>query len=585
MTVTSWEHLQKAVLALNEKRLDDAEEAVAAALKAENIDPQAQQLAGVIAMMRGRPEEAVRRFSRAVQSNPRMPRAHSNLGLAKLEVGFGDEALLHCRRAVELMPADPELVFNLAVVLEANGRLQEAEKQYRRVLVIDSGHAKALLNLGSVLHRVGNFGEAESVFQRGHARFRHAEPFARNLGHTLLSLGRPEEAADAFHTALETATDDMDARAGLVAALRRQGQLDAASEAGRMVTDERASPDLCRQVGMVMLEQGHLESAIELFERGVAAKRTPGVTNLVAGDQLETSVGKLRHDIEQLNWLDEQGLLGHSFSGAARAYEKVLGALPEDLPPASIFSLPFDARRRIQGTYNRIVRRGNQPAMNDGAVNRELSSADVEQDYLDNAPGLTVVDDFLHPAALAGLRRFCLESTVWFDFYHPNGYLGAYLEEGFHCPLLLQVAEDLRRLMPTIIGDLPLRQMWAYKYDSRLEGIEMHADFARVNVNFWITPDDANLDPESGGMLVWDKAAPADWDFDEYNSSNASDQARISKFLENSGARQRQIFYRENRAVIFNSDLFHKTDKINFSPGYANRRINITMLFGARDQQ
>ena len=36
----------------------------------------------------------------------------------------------------------------------------------------------------------------------------------------------------------------------------------------------------------------------------------------------------------------------------------------------------------------------------------------------------------------------------------------------------------------------------------------MHADAAAVNVNFWLTPDDANLDPDGGGLVVWDKEAP-----------------------------------------------------------------------------
>ena len=46
------------------------------------------------------------------------------------------------------------------------------------------------------------------------------------------------------------------------------------------------------------------------------------------------------------------------------------------------------------------------------------------------------------------------------------------------------------------------------KYDSSLPGLHVHADDALVNVNFWITPDEANLDPERGGLLVWDVPAP-----------------------------------------------------------------------------
>ena len=40
--------------------------------------------------------------------------------------------------------------------------------------------------------------------------------------------------------------------------------------------------------------------------------------------------------------------------------------------------------------------------------------------------------------------------------------------------------------------------------------------------------------------------------------------------------------YAENRVVLFNSNLFHETDRLEFKPGYENRRINITMLFGNR---
>ena len=63
---------------------------------------------------------------------------------------------------------------------------------------------------------------------------------------------------------------------------------------------------------------------------------------------------------------------------------------------------------------------------------------------------------------------------------------------------------------------------------SQLNGINIHADFAAVNVNFWITPDEANLDPESGGLVIWDKPAPLEWDFAQYNNPNAGETIRNS---------------------------------------------------------
>ena len=99
-----------------------------------------------------------------------------------------------------------------------------------------------------------------------------------------------------------------------------------------------------------------------------------------------------------------------------------------------------------------------------------------------------------------------------------------------------------------------------------------------MNVNFWITPDDANLDPEHGGLVIWDVSAPLDWNFARYNG----DEEAARAFLAREGAKSITVPYRANRAVIFDSDLFHETDKIRFKQGYENRRINVTMLYGRR---
>lgn len=41
-----------------------------------------------------------------------------------------------------------------------------------------------------------------------------------------------------------------------------------------------------------------------------------------------------------------------------------------------------------------------------------------------------------------------------------------------------------------------------------MDGITVHADVAKVNLNFWVTPDEANLDPSSGGLVVYPKEPP-----------------------------------------------------------------------------
>src|SRR6185312_8598163 len=123
--------------------------------------------------------------------------------------------------------------------------------------------------------------------------------------------------------------------------------------------------------------------------------------------------------------------------------------------------------------------------------------------YFDNGPGMMYFDNFLKPEALESLRRFCLESTIWFDFLYGAGYVGCTCEDGFISPLMAQIAEETRLALTKVVGNHRLNGLWGYKYDSEQSGIAAHADFAAVNVNFWLTPDEANLSPENGGLVVW----------------------------------------------------------------------------------
>jgi uncharacterized protein YijF (DUF1287 family) len=192
-----------------------------------------------------------------------------------------------------------------------------------------------------------------------------------------------------------------------------------------------------------------------------------------------------------------------------------------------------------------------------------------------NNPKLVVIDNFLSDEALLQLRQFCEEATVWKRSY-PNGYLGSFMASGFCSPVMLEIARQLKIAMPTVVGTQDLRQAWGFKYDQGMKGINLHADFARVNINFWITPDDACLDPTTGGIVVYDTPPPDDWSFEKANA----DSDTIQQYLEAQQAKKIRVPYKMNRCVLFDSTYFHTTDDIHFKAGYENRRINCTLLFG-----
>jgi hypothetical protein len=297
-------------------------------------------------------------------------------------------------------------------------------------------------------------------------------------------------------------------------------------------------------------------------------------------DQRELSAGKLLHDIEQLRYLHAAGILDGSVEPIIASYQRIAAGLAE-IGTEARRPLSDQDRATIGDVYGRLVHIRPTPRL-DRALSGSWDPAVVEDRYLTSRPGLVVIDEFLAPKALTELRAFCLESTVWNANRYAHGRLGAFFDAGFNCPLIMQIAEELRAGFPRMIGSRHrLRQLWAFKYPPTLPpGSTIHADFAAVNVNFWITPERANLNPSTGGLLIYDVDAPPEWDFATYNGR----LDLIKDFLRRSQARVHYVPYRENRAIIFDSDLFHATAEVTFQPSYQDRRINVTMLYGVREQ-
>jgi hypothetical protein len=302
-----------------------------------------------------------------------------------------------------------------------------------------------------------------------------------------------------------------------------------------------------------------------------------GVPVPASPPRTQLSVAKLRHDVDQFRYLRERGKLGPEFDEIVAAYEEIAARL-EPAGGEARAPLEGEDEARIGHVYNRIVHLADAPR-----VERALSPAwgpALVEEFFHEPPGLVVIDGFLSDGALDAVRRFCLESTVWSGIRYAEGRLGAFFVDGFTAPVLLQIAEEVRAALPRVVGPHPLRQLWGFK-NAPTAGAQAttHADFAAVNVNFWITPATSNLDPASGGLVVHDVPAPLSWDFKTYNER----PDLIADYLRDRGARAIRIPYRENRAIIFNSDLFHSTEPIRFRPGYEDRRINITMLYGDRE--
>lgn len=298
---------------------------------------------------------------------------------------------------------------------------------------------------------------------------------------------------------------------------------------------------------------------------------------------------KLRHDAEQLKYLVSLGKLAQKpFLTVANAFKKAIEQLPSHLPFVDVGA---GANIALDRFHNRAVHL-TRPGRITGKVLSDLDFTDLERQFRESEVepeatgceaqnGVAFADGVLSDEVLHALYTWCLESTMWFS--SRPGYVAAFMQEAFNAPLLVQVTEELRKALPNILASHELMNMWAFKYSNNssdwpLQGTAVHADVAAVNLNLWLTPDEANEDPNGGGLIIYTKQAPKDWGFADYNS--VKEVPRIKEFLRDST--QVVIPHRRNRMVLFNSNLFHETMTPQFRSGYANRRINLTLLFGRR---
>ena len=524
----------------------------------------------------GRLEQAEAGYQKILTAHPSHADTLHLLGLIAYRRAHYARALELITQAIQRHATQPLFFYNQGLVYQALRQWGEAERAYRHALSLKPDYIDALGNLGHVLREQGALEAACAVYEQVVTlKPDHADGF-NNVGVVLKEQGKAEEARDAWQQALALNPDHAEAHCNLGLLLFEGEYIDEALE--RLQAAVSVKPHYAKAwhgLGLARLWNTDLDGALLAFR--TSANLTHNHGRVVRVEALYAS--RIQHDAEQLRYLAERAL----FQQADSRYEATLRALQRKVaqsvkgnPRIPISREEADA---LAPSLSHILYYAETPALPQGALNPALDREECERRYQASRPEMIVIDAFLRSEAVVALRQFCRESTIWKKDYD-DGYIGAFLGEGFSSPLLLQVAEELRTTFPGIFHGHRLLQAWAFKQDNTRRPLKIHADAAAVNVNFWITADSANLDPTCGGLIVWDKEAPRDWDFAAYNSTAL--QPGIADFLKRSGAEAKKVPYRENRAVIFNSDLFHESDTCVFRDDYESRRLNITFLYGRR---
>lgn len=445
---------------------------------------------------------------------------------------------------------------------EALGLAQRAHKFNPRMPLAVYQLMRCLNNVGDYYGAVGTF--------RGMGEGADKVPqLLDQLGTAYAGLNRIDLAEQALMQSLASGVRSKDA---IRALLRLHLEHHQAQKAEALIRDFRAEIeadiDASYVRGLIALDRGARDEALKYFRDSM--KLTAGGVGVKDFLIWPVTEPHIRHEYEQRLLLQERGRLP-----AAQAAEMPLLKKYYDLSgdPGAAFGPEGAEGEALLKALSPFYHLPDTPVT--GPVVAQQDYRAIEAQYHAGKPAMVVIDNFLTPQALADLRRFCEEASI-FKTAYGTGYMGAFLSGGFSPPVLLAIADELRKAMPDVVGPHPLMQAWAFKYDQRRQGISMHADFARVNVNFWITPDDACADPTTGGLVVDSVPAPSGWNFRDYNG----DPDKMAAFCATHDSKSIRVPYRENRCVLFDSTLFHTTDELHFKPGFTNRRVNITLLFG-----
>ena len=182
---------------------------------------------------------------------------------------------------------------------------------------------------------------------------------------------------------------------------------------------------------------------------------------------------------------------------------------------------------------------------------------------------LHVQDSAFDVSDLEYLREFALGARSVKNY---NGYRKIALSKLSEDEVLARVIKKASTLVPE---DATFEQGWFIVCDNVCSGIPVHADYAYITVNVWITRNESICDSKQNGMSVWELQPPDEWTFEKFNGDAEAIRALITEH----GPKRNKIEYAFNRAIVFRSNMFHETDGVRTIPGSLNRRVNLSLMF------
>ncbi|MEC7767177.1 MAG: tetratricopeptide repeat protein, partial [Pseudomonadota bacterium] len=379
-------------------------------------------LLGVANNAQSKLDEAIAAWNKALLIKPDFAEAHNNIGAAFLSQGKFDEASAAYDKALLIKPDYANAHYNLGITLQELDRLEEAVASYTKAIALKPDYTEAHYNLGNTLEELGRSTDAEASYRKAIALKPDFAEAHSNLGITLRELGRSTDAEASYRRAIALKPDYADAHSNL---------------------------------GVTLQELGKLEDALVQYKKSFELVRGKNPVDPQHKSFRLISKAKMEHDIEQFEYLAASGYESEKFQALVNVYKAVSSEINWPTNDAETIPLTDKYQKLLMDTYNRSIHVLEAPELSGPTLSNTLDIEKITENYFKHDFGLTYFDNFLTPVALDSIRHFLLGSTIWFDFFHKGGYMGAYLKDGMACPLFLQIAEEMRTTFPKIFKNHP----------------------------------------------------------------------------------------------------------------------------------
>jgi tetratricopeptide (TPR) repeat protein len=220
---TSEDALQRARMALDNRRPDEAERIALHLLTNDPREPRALHVLGLALLVQGRAAEAVKPLEEAARRRAD-PIVETHLAVALRQTGRTADALTRLQHATTQQPAFPLAFHELGVLLFSQRRLAEAETAVRRGLYTAPAMPELLVLLGGILLDRGDRPNAKAAFARALSNAPQNPGALYGLGAALMDDGEFARAAERYRQALARDPTYVQARISLGSCLLELGQ-------------------------------------------------------------------------------------------------------------------------------------------------------------------------------------------------------------------------------------------------------------------------------------------------------------------------------------------------------------------------